>query len=114
MTGGSGYAHHMSDRQMPRKEGWAIATFVWRFPQVHLGIGILGNALFITGSVLFMLKQQNVGTWFFVIGSSGMLLGSLGEALRIMGKRRLARYDADPENPDERWSETGRASSPIE
>lgn len=87
---------------------------MWRFPQLHLGIGILGNALFIVGSVLFMRRQEDVGIWFFVVGSSGMLLGSLGEALRIMGKHRLAQADTDPVNPDERWSETGRPSSPID
>lgn len=103
------------DRQhLPWPERYALGTFVWRFPQVHLGIGLVGNALFITGTILFMIKQEAVGLWFFLVGSSGMALATLGEVLRALGRHRLAKFDVDPRAPDQRWSETGRRPSAIE
>jgi len=98
----------MGDQQLPRPERRALGAFVRRFPQVHLGIGLLGNALFVTGTVLFMTKHQDAGMWFFLTGSSGMFLGALGELVRKLGKHRLARYDVDPARPDHRWSDSSR------
>lgn len=83
-----------------------------RFPQVHLGIGLVGNALFMTGSVLFMLKMSTVGVYFFIVGSSGMFLGSLGELLRTHGQRKLWEWDVDPAYPDHRWSVQQSSPSP--
>lgn len=91
-----------------------LGAFVRRFAQLHLAIGLLGNGVFIVGTVLFMSHRENTGTWFFLVGSCGMFLGSLGEVMRIKGKRRLWRTDTDPVNPAERWSETGRSSSVLE
>lgn len=76
-----------------------------RFPQIHLGVGLLGNALFITGTVLFMMKMSDVGLYFFLAGSSGMFLGTFGELLRSLGRRKLWEWDVDPKYPDHRWSE---------
>lgn len=60
------------------------------FPWVHLGLGLFGNTLFVVGSVLFFWEStKTLGVWLFVFGSSGMLLGSVGELLvRIEKKRR--------------------------
>ena len=104
----------MSEPQLRRAERFALATLVWRFPQVHLAIGVVGNVLFVLGSVLFMTERQDPGVVCFLAGSIGMLLGAVGESVRVLGKRRLARFDVDPYNPDERWSETKRRSSPLE
>lgn len=104
----------MNDRQLPRSERHALAALVWRTPQVHLGVGVLGNALFITGTILFMTKHEPVGMWFFLLGSSGMLLASVGEVLRAMGRHRLAKYDVDPAAPDQSWSASGHESSALE
>jgi len=109
-----GYIVPMESQGLPRRQRWALGAFVFRFPLVHLGIGIAGNALFLVGTVLFLLRQEGVGTWFFLVGSCGMLLGSVGEGLRALGKHRLVRYDVDPRHPDEAWSATGRHSSPME
>ena len=98
---------------LPRRQRFALGTFVFRFPLVHLGIGILGNALFLVGTVLFLIQHQDAGVWLFLAGSTGMFLGSLGEGLRVMGKRRLVRFDVDPHHPDEPWSSTQRPSSSI-
>lgn len=93
---------------MARPERHALGAFVRRFPRVHLAIGLLGNALFITGSALFITQHQDVGTWFFLAGSIGMFIGTLGELVRQLGRHRLARYDVDPAQPDARWSEASR------
>lgn len=93
---------------MPRPERHALGAFVRRFPQVHLAIGLLGNALFITGSLLFITQHQDAGTWFFLAGSIGMFLGTLGELVRQLSRHRLARYDVDPAQPDARWSDANR------
>jgi hypothetical protein len=51
-------------------------------PWFHLGIGLFGNTTFVVGSVLFLNESlQQAGVWLFILGSSGMLLGSLGELL---------------------------------
>jgi cytochrome c oxidase assembly factor CtaG len=104
----------VSEPQLPPAERFALGTLVWRFPQVHLAIGVVGNVLFVLGSVLFMTERQDPGVVCFLAGSTGMLLGAVGESVRVLGKRRLARFDVDPYNPDERWSETQRRSSPLE
>lgn len=88
-----------------------LGALVQRYPHVHLGIGLLGNALFVTGSVLFMTKRPDIGLWFFLVGSSGMFVGTLGEVLRKLGRRRLVRFDIDPARPDHRWSESGGTES---
>jgi YrhK-like protein len=96
------------------RERRALGVFVRRFPEIHLGIGLVGNAVFLVGTVLFMAGPEAVGIWFFLVGSSGMFLGALGEVLRVQGMRRLWRTDTDPVNPSERWSETGRSASSLE
>lgn len=98
-------------RQLPRVAGHRAPTgqelreverrglmaFVRRFPQVHLAIGLLGNGLFITGSLMFLTGHQRLGVYTFLAGSCGMFLGSLGEVLRSLGRRRLrGRHGEDP------------------
>jgi len=107
----AGYVEPMQPQDMSRRQRWTLGTFVFRFPQVHLGIGIVGNALFLVGTVLFLVGQQGVGVWFFLVGSCGMLLGSVGEGLRALGKHRLGRFDVDPRYPDHAWSARGQESS---
>lgn len=66
-----------------------IGTALRDFPWVHLGLGIAGNALFVVGSVLFFwVSTETVAIWFFVIGSLGMLIGSIGEMFVRIEKRR--------------------------
>ena len=96
------------------RQSRALGMFIRRFPQVHLGIGLLGNAVFIVGTVMYLSNRDDIGIWFFLVGSCGMFLGSLGEVFRIKGKQRLWQSDIDPVNPAERWSETGRSSSTLE
>ena len=111
---GAGYGGAVTEKPLPRPERLALTTLVWRFPQVHLGLGLIGNALFVVGTLLFLSGRDHVALWFFLVGSSGMFLGAVGETVRTLGKRRLARFDVDPFDPDEQWSRTQRRSSPLE
>lgn len=90
----------MSDHGLPEYERRGLAAFVRRYPQVHQGIGLLGNALFIAGSVLFVVERQDVGVFAFLSGSIGMFVGQLGDIVRGLGKRRLERHDVDPVTGD--------------
>jgi len=66
-----------------------IGEFLGDFPWVHLGLGLVGNAAFFVGSVLFFWEStMTAAIWLFVIGSLGMLIGSLGELLVKVEKRR--------------------------
>lgn len=71
--------------------------FLAEFPWIHLGIGIFGNITFVVGSVMFLDRDlQRAGVWLFILGSSGMLLGSFGDLLarlerRVRSKENTAR-----------------------
>lgn len=66
-----------------------IGTALREFPWVHLGIGLVGNALFLVGSVLFFWDSvMTLAIWMFVAGSLGMFLGSVGEILVRVEKHR--------------------------
>lgn len=71
------------------KDRW-LGTLLREFPWLHLGIGLFGNAMFVVGSVLFFYQSvMTLAIWLFVIGSLGMFLGSAGELLVRIEKRRL-------------------------
>lgn len=68
-----------------------VRRFVRRYPLVHLGIGLFGNSTFFVGSVLFFWdRTEPIGVWLFVLGSLGMLLGSLGDVLIRYERRHPA------------------------
>lgn len=102
----------MDEKVLPRPERHALGAFVLRYPHVHLGIGLLGNALFVTGTILFMTEHPDVALWLFLGGSSGMFVGALGEVLHRLGRHRLARFDVDPARPDRHWSDGTRTLEP--
>lgn len=66
-----------------------IQQFVHDYPYVHLSAAILGKSVFVAGSVLFLVGMRTPGTWAFLVGSSAMLLGSIGQRLRWVGQREL-------------------------
>src|SRR5690349_365212 len=75
-------------RSLSWRESRALGMFVRRYPHVHLGIGLVGNGVFFLGTILFMFKKyEEAGLWFFLVGTAGMFLGSVGEILRVKGKR---------------------------
>lgn len=77
----------MPDR-LPLDENVA-QRFVRTYPWVHLTLGLLGNVLFVAGSVSLLLEARPAGTWLFLCGSIGMLIGRLGELFRLELDRRL-------------------------
>lgn len=64
-----------------------VRDYAW----IHTIIGLLGNVAFVTGSVLFLMQQQQQGILFFIAGSLGMLIGNLGNAVVMMIERRWRR-----------------------
>ncbi len=61
-----------------------ISTIVQDYRWIHLSIGLIGNLLFVVGSVLFLPRfdaWQTAGVWLFIIGSALMMVGSLGNLL---------------------------------
>lgn len=66
-----------------------VGSFLRDFPWIHLLIGLTGNLLFFVGSIMFFSDRLETGAiWLFVLGSLGMLIGSLGEILVRIEKRR--------------------------
>ncbi|GAB3567883.1 hypothetical protein GCM10027445_16890 [Amycolatopsis endophytica] len=64
--------------------------FVREFPTVHLAIGVVGNIVFFVGSVLFVSPSlELLAIWLFIIGSFGMMLGAIGQAVYIHERHRL-------------------------
>lgn len=62
----------------------ALKTLVRDYGWIHLSLGLLGNAMFFMGSILFLRRfeaLQTIGVWLFVLGSFLMLIGSLGRLL---------------------------------
>ena len=82
----------------------ALHVLVVDYGWIHLGIGLLGNAIFLAGGVMFLpdgdvappgfaeaVPWAYVGRWFFIVGSSLMFVGSLGELLVSLYARRRRR-----------------------
>ncbi len=62
-----------------------IRTLVTDYQYIHLGIGIIGNSLFVIGSILFFdqfKSLHHLAVWLFTLGSAGMLAGALGKAAK--------------------------------
>ncbi|MFC7547550.1 YrhK family protein [Plantactinospora sp. GCM10030261] len=73
-----------------------LLAFVQRYPLAHLIIGLIGHVMFFSGSVLYVLDVTQVGRYLFLVGSSAMLVGALGEVAKNIGRRSLRRHDIDP------------------
>ncbi|MBL28902.1 MAG: hypothetical protein CMM50_15275 [Rhodospirillaceae bacterium] len=82
---------------------WNAMRFIAReYEWVHVGLGVLGNSAFVVGSILFFWDSlQTAGIWLFVIGSAGMLVGSIGDALVGWERRRRDRdkVKSTPQGP---------------
>ena len=56
--------------------------FVEEFHWFHTTLGLIGNVSFFVGSVLFLWESTKLlGIWLFIVGSLGMMLGSIGDAV---------------------------------
>lgn len=67
-----------------------VSTVVREYQWIHIGLGLLGNTCFVLGSVFFLHESLKLpGTWLFVVGSLGMLVGSVGSAIVRFEERRV-------------------------
>jgi len=68
---------------MEHTDSW-LENFVDGYSWIHTSIGLIGNIYFVIGSVMFMSPAwKQTAVWFFLTGSSGMLIGTLGNALAM-------------------------------
>ncbi|MAM24111.1 MAG: hypothetical protein CML55_01840 [Rhodobacteraceae bacterium] len=68
-----------------------LETIVREYRHWHLTIAVIGNALFVVGSVLFFKifeAWQTLAVWMFVVGSALMLVGALGEVAKARFEKR--------------------------
>ncbi len=66
------------------------------FPWIHLVIGAFGNTTFFVGSIFFFWESTKAaGIWLFILGSFGMLVGSLGEAFVRHERHKYPRIAED-------------------
>jgi YrhK-like protein len=60
----------------------AIRRTAYEYPWFHRWMGAIGNTSFVVGSVFFLSKGlQVIGTWIFILASSGMMVDSFGEKM---------------------------------
>lgn len=59
-----------------------LRDFFDNFEWIHIALGLLGNLLFFTGSVMFLYESlKTAGIWLFIVGAFLMLVGSIGNGL---------------------------------
>lgn len=74
-----------------------LKTIARDYPHIHLGLGLIGNSLFVIGSVLFFKPFSawySFAVWCFVIGSTLMLVGAIGSAATDIEQARMNRRQA--------------------
>jgi len=73
---------------MNRAELRRVST---EFRWLHQAIGVVGGLTFFLGSVLFLYDGvlQRVAVWLFIVGSAGMLVGNVGNALITYERHEL-------------------------
>lgn len=68
-----------------------LELIVREYRHWHLIVGVVGNAMFLIGSILFFRlfeTWQTLAVWLFVVGSALMLVGSLGEVAKAVYEKR--------------------------
>ena len=82
-----------------------LKVLVQDFSYIHIGLGLLGNTVFVAGAVFFLSEglPQEVGSWLFLTGSIGMLLGSIGSALVKFWERQPSERSTLAEAASRRW-----------
>lgn len=77
----------MTDRRPPATPDLRqrAIRFAEEFHWFHTTLGLIGNVSFFVGSVFFLWETTKLaGTWLFIVGALGMLLGSIGDAVAQM------------------------------
>lgn len=52
-----------------------------KYRWIHSSIGVLGGPLFVIGSLLFMVDDNQTAGVLFILGSTGMLIGNVGQLI---------------------------------
>lgn len=59
-----------------------LDRLVQDYEWVHTTLGLIGNVSFFVGSIFFLFEPlKTAGIWLFIVGSAGMLVGSVGRAV---------------------------------
>ena len=103
-------AEHVQRRRPGRIEivrRGALHILVEDYGWIHLGLGMMGHAVFIAASALLLASNPLnlpmvsgsvdpgiLGRWLFIVGSSLMFIGSFGELLVSLYSRRRRRRRA--------------------
>lgn len=61
-----------------------VRKIVHGFGLVHVSSGLVGTAMFVIGSIMFLPTREACKTarvWLFIVGSLLMFIGSLGQFL---------------------------------
>lgn len=76
----------------------ALRSLVHDYPWFHRWMGLVGNTLFVIGSVFFLFDGLVItGTWIFIGASLGLMLDSIGEKVtKHEDERRQRLTDARP------------------
>lgn len=69
-----------------------ISRLIGDFRRVQMGLGLIGNLLFFVGGACFLYQGliKDIGVWLFMVGSFGMLIGSLDKAAVRYERHRLS------------------------
>lgn len=81
----------MSDSRTSRRSAW-LHRFVADFPWVHMLIAVLGSAAFLVGSLFLLNDSKQTAIWLFIAGSSGMLVGNVGQLVARYELRKHAEF----------------------
>ena len=77
---------------MPRTLDQLVTDYDW----VHTLLGLVGNVAFFVGSIFFLFESlKTPGVWLFIIGSFGMLIGSVGRVVVDKVGDRHHTHDGD-------------------
>ena len=52
-----------------------------KYRWIHSSSGVLGGLLFVIGSLLFMVDDNQTAGVLFILGSTGMLIGNVGQLI---------------------------------
>jgi hypothetical protein len=68
----------------------ALRAFLTQYEWAHILIGVAGNILFLTGSILFgFTSLQTYAIACFIAGSSGMLVAAVADAIVRVRRSRV-------------------------
>ena len=75
----------------------ALRSLVHDYPWFHRWMGLVGNTLFVVGSVFFLFDGLVItGTWIFIGASLGLMLDSIGEKVTKHEDERRRRLEGSP------------------